>query len=115
MRNQNNVLMISLATLGLLFSASSMANDLSSELAPKSTVDRCVAEISDYADYTAATRVRHDVESEQRRTVGHILRIDTLVYGDTDGKLLREYLTRCVVGNGTEPLHFEIRETRSRS
>jgi hypothetical protein len=107
--------MITLATLGLIFSASSTANDLSPDLVPKSSVDTCVAEISDYADYTAATRVRHDVESEQRRTVGHILRIDTLVYGDVDGRLLREYTTRCVVGASVEPLYFEIKETRSRS
>lgn len=115
MRNQKNVLMITLATLSLSFSAASMASDLSPDIAPRSTVDTCVAEISDHADYTAATRVRHDVESEERRTVGHILRIDTLVYGDADGRLLRKYATRCVVGNGPEPLHFEIRETRSRS
>jgi hypothetical protein len=92
-----------------------MANDVSSDLAPKSTVDTCVAEISDRADYTAATRIRHDVESEQRRTVGHILNIDTLVYGDTDGRLLRTYATRCVVGAGPEPLYFEIKENRSGS
>ena len=115
MRNRKNVLMISLATMGLIFSASSMANDLFSDVAPKSTVDTCVAEISSHADYTAATRVRHDVESEERRTVGHILRIDTLVYGDVDGKLLREYTTRCVVGTSVEPLYFEIKENRSRS
>jgi len=112
---QKNLLMITLATLGLFFSASATANDLSPDLAPKSTVDRCVAEISDHADYTAATRVRHDVESEERRTVGHILRIDTLVYGDTDGRLLREYKTRCVVGASIEPLYFEIKENSSRS
>ena len=115
MRQQKNALKITLATLSLSFSAASVADNLSPDIAPQSTVDTCVAEISDRADYTAATRVRHDVESEARRTVGHILRIDTLVYGDADGKLLRQYVTRCVVGNGPEPLHFEIRETRSRS
>ncbi len=115
MRHQKNALKITLAALSLSFSTASVADNLSPDIAPQSTLDTCVAEISDHADYTAATRVRHDIESEERRTVGHILKIDTRVYGDADGKLLREYATRCVVGNGPEPLHFEIKETRSRS
>jgi hypothetical protein len=115
MKDQKNVLITVLAVLGLFFSTSSIADGLDPDLAPQNTVNICVAKISDHADYTAATRVRHEVESEQRRTIGHILRIDTLVYGDADGKLLREYATKCVVGNSLKPLRFEIEEAHSRS
>lgn len=107
--------MISLATLGLLISTASMAHPWFSDVAPQSSVDMCVAEIADHADYSQAARVRHEVESEHRRTVGHILRIDTRVYGQSDGKLVREYTTKCIVGVGLEPVRFVIRETADAS
>lgn len=110
MKRSNNTAMISLAAIGLFLSGAATANSWLPELAPQSTVDMCVAQIADHADYTAATRVRHEVKSEQRRTVGHTLRIDTLVYGNNDGKLIREYATKCVVGNGLEPVRFTIEE-----
>ena len=115
MKDQKIVVMTALAVLGMFLSAGSMANDLSPDTAPQSTIKICVAEISDFADYTAATRVRHEVDSEKRRTIGHILRIDTLVYGDTDGRLLHKYVSKCVVGNGPEPVRFEIKETHRHS
>ncbi|MGI9233563.1 MAG: hypothetical protein ACR2RD_08035 [Woeseiaceae bacterium] len=111
MKRSNTTAMISLAGIGLFFSAVATANSWLPELVPQSSVDMCVAQIADHADYTAATRVRHEVKSEQRRTVGHTLRIDTLVYGNSDGKLIREYATKCVVGNGLEPVVFVIEET----
>jgi hypothetical protein len=114
MKRSNTSATIALATLGLLLSAAATADSWSAELAPQSTVDMCVAEIAEHADYSEAARVRHEIESEQRRTVGHTLRIETLVYGGTDGKLIREYATRCVVGNGLEPVRFVIKEAGSR-
>jgi len=115
MTRSTTTAMTSLAALGLFFSAAANANSWFPELAPQSTVDMCVAQIADHADYTAAARVRHEIESEQRRSVGHTLRIDTLVYGGSDGKLIREYATKCVVGNGLEPVKFVIRETENGS
>ncbi len=102
---------IATAAMGLFFSANSMANYEFPERAPKSTVDTCVAEISDHADYTDAVRVLHEVESKQRRTVGHILKIDTYVYGAVDGALLREYKSTCAVAKGPKPVKFRIEET----
>jgi len=115
MKSRKNLAIISLAMLSLTFSAASMANSAFSKMPPQRSVEMCVAEIADHADYATATRVRHDVESEQRHTVGHILRIDTRVYGNADGKLIREYATKCVVGNGNEPYRFKIEEVLSRS
>ena len=113
MRNRKQALMIAMATLGLAFSASSAANDMFPERAPKSTVDLCVAEVSEHADYTDAVRVRHDVESRERRTVGHVLKIETYVYGAADGALLREYKSTCAVANGPKPVKFRIEETQA--
>lgn len=115
MKDQKNVLMTAVAIMALSFSANSTASDQSPEIAPQSTIKICVAEISDFADYTAATYVRHEVDSQKRRAIGHILWIDTLVYGDADGKLLHKYVTKCVVGNGAEPVRFEIKETQRHS
>lgn len=111
MRRNNTSAMISLAVLGLLFAAASTANPWFPETAPRSSVDLCVTEIAGYADYTDATRVRHDIESRERRSVGHILRINTRVYGGEDGTLVREYATECTVGKGAAPVRFLIHET----
>jgi len=111
MKRSTTIALNSMAVVGLFFSAAASANSWLPELAPQSTVDMCVAEIADHADYSEAARVRHEIESEQRRTVGHTLRIDTRVYGGNDGKLIREYATKCVVGKGLEPVKFVIRET----
>lgn len=111
MKDQKNVVMGALATLGLFVSAGATADFAFPELAPQHTVDVCVAEISGHANYVGATRVRHEVESTQRRTIGHILRIDTRVYGEIEDEVIREYATKCVVGRGDEPVSFKIRET----
>jgi len=115
MTNRKRVALATLATLGLGFSASALGGGLLPDLAPQSTVDLCVAEIADYADYSDATRVRHEIESKHRRTVGHVLKIDTLVYDDTDSEAIREYATICAVGSGDKPVKFRIRENAARS
>ena len=115
MKRNNTTALISLATLGMLFAAASTANPWFPETAPPSSVDMCVAEIAGYADYTDATRVRHDIESRERRTVGHILRINTRVYGGEDDTLVREYATECTVGKGAEPVRFLIHEKANAS
>lgn len=111
MKIQKNVVMSALATLGFFVSTSATADFRFPELAPQQTVDVCVAEISGHANYVGATRVRHEVESTKRRTIGHVLRIDTRVYGETEDEVIREYATKCVVGTGEEPVSFKIRET----
>ncbi|MGI9248855.1 MAG: hypothetical protein ACR2QI_07545 [Woeseiaceae bacterium] len=115
MRYQKNVVMVALATLGLFFSAGARADFDFPEPAPQSKVDMCVAEISEYADYSDATRVRHDVESTEWRTVGYILKIDTLVYGAVEGEVIREYATKCLVASGEKPVKFTIKEISVRA
>jgi len=99
-----------LAALGLLFSTGVQADFLTPNEAPQSVIDYCVTQIGDHADYSEATRVRHEVETRQRRAVGHELRIDTRVFGDAGDELIREYATVCAVGNSQRPLTFRIKE-----
>ncbi len=102
----------SLAVLGLMSSAVVQADGLFTNIAPDSTVDLCVTQIAGHADYAGATLVRHEVESRERRSIGHELRIDTLVYDD-EQVLIREYLTTCAVGHSQRPLTFRIKEVDS--
>lgn len=108
MKSYKITAMTALAAFGLFFSASSAASFEFPELAPQSTVDACVAEIADRAQYDDAARVRHEIESKARRTVGHVLKISTLVYGPEEGQPIREYATWCVVGVGEKPVRFEM-------
>ncbi len=109
MINRSKIVVRSLAALGLIaLSSTTLAGFY--EFAPQRDIDLCVAEIQAYADYTGAGRVRHDVESSKRKTVGFSLKIDTTVYADIDGAAIREYKTVCVVTGGKKPLKFTIRE-----
>lgn len=99
----------SLAVLGLVSSAVAQADSMFQKTAPQSTVDLCVTQIAGHADYAGATRVRHDVESRERRAIGHELRIDTQIYDD-EQVLIRKYATTCAVGHSQRPLTFRIKE-----
>ena len=78
--------------------------------APASTIEACVAEIDDRANFEGATRVRHEVDAKKRRSIGHKLRIESIVFDDNAGTVLREYATTCVVTRGTEPYRFRMEE-----
>ena len=106
----NKQVMTTLAAMGLLFSAGANADALFQKPAPQSTIDLCVTQIADRANYDGATRVRHEVESQERRTIGHELRIDTRVFGDIEDEVIREYATICAVGHSQRPLSFRIKE-----
>ena len=114
MINRSKIVVRSLAALGLIaLSSTTLAGFY--EFAPQRDIDLCVAEIQAYADYTGAGRVRHDVESSKRKTVGFSLNIDTTVYADIDGAAIREYKAVCVVTGGKKPLKFTIREIGNKS
>lgn len=77
---------------------------------PATSVEACIAEVDQRADYTGGSRVVHNVDVDQRRSVGHELRISTLVMGEADGKALREYVTVCTVTPKHAPLAFTMSE-----
>jgi len=100
----------SLAIAGLVVSSSAFALPLASEPAPESTVKQCVAEVAEKANYDDAGRVRHVIDSKERRHSGHKLKIDTTVFGVDGSEVIREYATVCSVSDGAELRHFEIKE-----
>ena len=113
MKDQNKLALIALATMSFFYTASAMADNAFAKPAPQTAIKLCVAEISNYADYSDATRVYHEVESRERRTIGHTLRIDTRIYGEVEDEIIREYATQCVVATGDKPTRFTILETTS--
>ncbi len=113
MRTINTKTVISLALMGLFFTvASAQADYGDQDVAPQEKIDLCVAAIADQANYEEANYVRHEVTSKARATIGHTLKINTLVYGEDNGQLIREYRTMCAVSNRPEPVAFKIRESK---
>jgi hypothetical protein len=101
---------ITLAIAGLVVSSSAFALPGFSEQAPESSVKQCVAEIGEQANYDGAGRVRHLVESKERRVSGHTLKIDTTVFGLDGSEVIRKYTTVCAVSDDAETKHFKIKE-----
>ena len=108
MIHHNKITASILAAIGLIAIGSPALAAGFYEVAPKRDINLCVSEIENHADYTGAVRVRHEVESSKRRTVGYSLTIDTSVYVEKDGKAVREYKAICVVAGGETPLEFTI-------
>ena len=106
---KNRKLIAALAFAGLTISAGAQAAGFYA-IASDRQIQQCVTEIGNQADYSGAARVEHNVLSEERRTVGYILTIDTTIYSETEGDVIREYATKCVVAAGEEPLRFTIRQ-----
>ena len=113
MRTFNTKTAISLTLMGLFLTvASAQADYAYPDVASQEKIDLCVAAIADQANYDEADHVRHEVTSKARATLGHTLKISTLVYGDDDGQVIREYRTMCAVSNRPEPVAFKIRESK---
>ena len=110
MINRNKIAASSLAAIGLIaISSPTLAGFY--ELAPNEDINLCVAEVQENTDYTGAGRVRHEVNSKKRRAVGYSLKIDTTVFSEIDGEVIREYKAVCVVTGGKKPLRFTIEES----
>ncbi len=78
--------------------------------APQRSVDACVAAVDAQADYDQGTKVLHNVETSKRRVSGHIMSIQTLVYGGDGDTLIREYKTNCAINDDDEIKRFRIRQ-----
>ena len=112
MRISKSAVSTSLAIAGLVVSSSALALPLASEQAPESTVKQCVAEVAEHANYEDAGRIRHVVDSKERRLSGHKLIIDTTVFAIDGSEVIREYVTVCSVSDGAELRQFKIKEKR---
>jgi hypothetical protein len=101
---------ISLAIVGLVISAGAFAMPDFPTQAPMSSVELCVARIDKLANYEDAARVRHEVDSEERRVGGHTIKIDTKVFAADSTRILREYSTVCAVSAFSEIKAFKNEE-----
>ena len=111
MINPHKAVTLSLASFGLFLSAAATAGTfLAAEEAPIRSVESCVAEIGEHADYSNAGRVRHVVVNTGRRSLAYKLRIETKVFGAEDDEVIREYTTKCIVYGDNKPVRFRIRE-----
>ena len=103
---------ISLALVGLFMSAVALAGNVPT-VPPSESIDACLAEIRENADYSQAGKVRHDLRQFGHRSLAYKLRIATAVYDEAGEKVIREYSTKCIVYGGDEPVFFKIEETNA--
>ncbi len=108
MKNAKTIAALSL--IGLFAANVAMALPGFDEDAPQSSVDTCVAAVDAQADYNDGTKVLHNVETTKRRVSGHIMSIQTLVYGQDGDTLIREYKTNCAINDDNEIKRFRLRE-----
>lgn len=110
MKISKNAVSVSLAILGLVISGSAFAMPGFTKQVPMSSVEQCVVQIGEQANYENAGRVRHEVDSEERRVGGYTLTIKTFVFGADGSEVIREYATFCAVSGKSETKKFKIRE-----
>ena len=102
---------ISIALVGLFISTVALAGLLPDE-PPEETIEACVAEIRNSADYRGAGKVRHDLTEIGFRSLAYKLRISTAVYDETGKNVIRAYATKCIVYGDAKPVYFDIEATR---
>ena len=110
MKISKHAVSTSLAVVALVVSGSAFALPGFSEQAPESSVKLCITQIGEQADYENAGRVRHEVDSKERRVSGHTIKIGTTVFGADGNEVIREYATVCAISDGAEIKRFNIKE-----
>jgi hypothetical protein len=110
MKISRHAVSVSLAVVGLVVSGSVFAMPEFVKQVPMSSVEQCVMQIGEQANYEKAGHVRHDVDWEERRAGGHTMTIKTIVFGADGIEVIREYATLCAVSNNSETKKFKIRE-----
>ena len=104
----NRKTLISLVLTGLFLANVALASPQFDDEAPQRTLDTCVAEVSNNADYDGASDVMHYVESKPRSVSGFTVRIKTEVY---DGEsVIREYRSNCAINRLDQIRYFHIRD-----
>lgn len=110
MKVSKNKVSVALAVTGLVISGGAFAMPGLSDGAPDSSIKLCIAQISEQANYENAGRVRHVVDSKERRSSGHTIMIDTIVFDAGGDQVLREYRTVCAVSDNSTTQRFKIKE-----
>ena len=112
MKISKQVITISLAAVfaASFISSNASGTSLFKEQAPQSSVEICVAEIGEQANYDDAVRVRHDVNSKKRRITGYRIKVDTRVFGEGGDNVIREYATVCLISENEFSNQFRVEE-----
>lgn len=103
----NRKTLISLVLLGLSAGNVAMASPYLDQEAPQSSLDTCITEVSNNADYDGASAVMHFVDSKPRSVSGFTVRIKTEVYDG--GAVIREYRSNCAINRLDQIRYFRIR------
>ena len=106
----NRKIAFTLAMIGLFAADLTLASSLFDAEAPQSSVDICVAEVANNADYSGAYGVQHKVASKPRSVSGYSVSIRTIVYGDDDENVVREYASHCAINRLEQIRSFKIRQ-----
>jgi len=106
----NRKIAVSLALLGLFAANLAFAVPGFTTEAPQRSIDTCVAEVANHADFADASSVQHNVKTEDRRVSGHKLRIQTLVLAADGDTVIREYAAACAINDQAQIKRFQIRQ-----
>ena len=106
----NRKIALSLTLIGLFATDLAFAMPAFDPEAPQSSVDICVAEVANNADYSDANSVLHKVASKPRSVSGYTVSIRTIVYGDNDEDVVREYASHCAINRLEQIRSFRIRQ-----
>lgn len=101
---------VAIAVTGLVVSSGAIAMPGFSNGAPDSSIKLCIAQIAEQANYDSAGRVRHVVDSKDRRVSGHTIMIDTIVFDAGGDQVIREYQTVCAISDNAETKAFKFKE-----
>ena len=104
----NRKTLISLALAVLLVADFALASPYFDEEAPQSSLDACIAEVSNNVDYEGASEVTHLVESKPRSVSGFTVRIRTDVYEGES--IIRQYRSNCAINRMNQIRFFRIRD-----
>lgn len=106
----NRKTLISLSLMTLFAANIALAEPGLDPEAPQSSIETCVAEVANNADFSDASAVTHNVDSKPRSVSGYKVHIKTTVYGDDAGTVLRRYVSSCAITRQDEIRYFATRQ-----
>jgi hypothetical protein len=106
----NRKIAVSLTLIGLFAANIAFAVPGFSTDASPASIDACLAEVADKADFANARSITHNVETEDRRVAGHKMSIQTIMYSADGETVIREYASTCAVNGQDEVQRFKIRQ-----
>ena len=104
----NRKTLIALTLAGMFVADFAMGAPSFDDKVPQSSLDACVAEVSNNADYDGASDVLHFVESKPRSISGFTVWIRTEVHNGE--AVIREYRSKCATNRLDQIRNFRIRD-----